>query len=66
MLKIKKYHKYRDHCHYTGEYRIFNSKYIMPKDMFRVFCNGLIDFVKKELAEELERKCSCLGEDNEK
>ena len=38
----------------------------MPKDMFRVFCNGLIDFVKKELAEELERKCSCLGEDTEK
>ena len=21
MLKIKKYLKFRDHCHYTGEYR---------------------------------------------
>ena len=26
----------------------------------------LMDFIIKELAEELERKCNCLGEDTEK
>ena len=69
MLKIKKYHKYRGHCHYTGEYRICNSKYIMPREMFRVFYNGSnydYHFIIKELAEELERKCNCLGEGTEK
>ena len=28
IWKIKEYHKVRDHCHYTGEYRDFvHSKY---------------------------------------
>ena len=36
MLKIKKYRKVRDHCHYTGKYRsaadsISNLKFILPK-----------------------------------
>ena len=34
--KDKIYHKFRDHCHYTGEYRgavhsICNLKYYVPK-----------------------------------
>ena len=35
-LRYKKYHKVRDHCHYTGEYRsaahdTSNLKYSVPK-----------------------------------
>ena len=44
-LKDKKYHKVRDHCHYTGEYRdaahsICNLKYSVPKKILIVFHNG--------------------------
>ena len=32
MWKIKKYHKVRDHCHYTAECRgLCNLKYSLPK-----------------------------------
>ena len=36
MLKIKKYHKVRDHCRYTGKYKgapygIYNLEYCIPK-----------------------------------
>ena len=42
--KDKKYHKNRDHCHYTGEYRgdthsICNLKYSVPKEISVVFQN---------------------------
>ena len=38
-FKNKQYRKFRDHCHYTGEYRgpahsICNSKYCVPKKKF--------------------------------
>ena len=45
-LKDQKYHKVRDHCHYTGVYRdaaqsICNLKYSVPKKMSTVFNNDL-------------------------
>ena len=41
----KKYHKVRDHCHYTGKYRgaahdICNLRYKIPKEIPVVFHNG--------------------------
>ena len=66
----KKYHKVRDHCHYTGKYRgvahdICNLRYKIPKEIPVVFHNGSkydYHFIIKELAEEFE----CLGENTEK
>ena len=44
----KTYHKVRDHCHYTGEYRaashsIFNLKYSIPKEINIIFHNASND-----------------------
>ena len=58
----KKYHKVRDHCHYTGKYRgaahdICNLRYKIPKEIPVVFHNGSTydyHFIIKELAEECE------------
>ena len=58
-LKGKKYHKVRDHCHYTEEYRgavhsICNLKYSTPKKIAIVFHNGSnydFYFIIKESAE---------------
>ena len=58
----KKYHKVRDHCHYTGKYRgaahdICNLRYKIPKGITVVFHNGSTydyHFIIKELAEEFE------------
>ena len=41
----KKYHKVRDHCHYTGKYRgaahdICNVRYKIPKEIPVLFHNG--------------------------
>ena len=41
----KKYHKVRDHCHYTGKYRggahdICKLRYKIPKETPVVFHNG--------------------------
>ena len=41
----KKYHKVRDHCHYTGKFRraahnICNLRYKIPKEIPVVFHNG--------------------------
>ena len=57
----KKYHKVKDHCHYTRKYRgvahdICNLKYKIPKEIPVVFHNGSTydyHFIIKELAEEL-------------
>ena len=44
MLKIKKYCKFKDFCHYTGRYRaaahsVCNWKYSIPKEVPVVFHN---------------------------
>ena len=70
----KKYHKVKDHCHYTGEYRgpahdIFNLRYKIPKEIPVVFHNGSTydyHFIIKELTEEFEGEFECLGENTEK
>ena len=70
----KKYHKVRDHSHYTGKYRgaahnIYNLRYKTPKEIPAVFHNGSTydhHFIIKELAEEFEGQFECLGENTEK
>ena len=70
----KKYHKVRDHCHYTGKYG--NAAHDICKLRFKllnkipvVFHNGFTydyHFIIKELAEEFEGEFECLGENTEK
>ena len=70
----KKYHKVRDHCHYTGKYRgaahdICNLRYKTSKEIPVVFHNvSTYDyhFIIKNLAEEFEKEFECLGENTEK
>ena len=70
----KKYHKVRDHCHYTGKYRgaahdICNLRYKIPKEIPVVFHNGSTydyHFIIKELAEKFEGEFECLRENTEK
>ena len=58
----KKYHKARDHCHYTRKYRgaahdICNLRYKIPKEIMVVFHNGSTydyHFIIKELAVEFD------------
>ena len=70
----QKYHKVRDHCHYTGKYRgaahnICSLRYKTLKEIPVVYHNGSTydyRFIIKELAEELEVQFECLGENTEK
>ena len=70
----KKYHKVKDHCHYTGKYRgaahnICNLRYKTSKEIPVVFHNGSTydyHFIIKELVEEFEGEFECLGENTEK
>ena len=70
----KKYHKIRDHRHYTGKYRetthnICNLRYKTPKEIPAVFHNGSTydyHFIINKLAKEFEGKFECLGENAEK
>ena len=72
--KNKKYHKVRDHSHYTGKYRgavhnTCNLRYKTPKEFSVVFHNGSTydyHFIIKGLAEEFEEQFECLGENTEK
>ena len=72
--KSDKKHKVRDHCHYTGKYRvaahnICNLRYKIPKEIPIVFHNGSTydyHFIIKELVKELEGNFECLGENTEK
>ena len=70
----KKYHKFRDHCHYNGKYRgaahdICNLRYKIPKEIPVVFHNSSAydyHFIIRELSEEFEGEFECLGENTEK
>ena len=67
-LKEKKYHKVRDHWHYTGEYRVCNLKYSVPKNICIVLHNGSnldYHFIIKKLVEEFKKQFTCLGENTE-
>ena len=71
---IKKNHKVRDHCHYTGKYRgaahnICNLRYEVPKELPIIFHNGSTcdyHFIIKELVKEFEGNFDCLVENTEK
>ena len=71
-LKDKKYRKVRDHCHYTGEYRVVahdicNWKYSVPKKIPIVSHNGSnydYHFIIKELAEDIKKTIFLLRRKN--
>ena len=71
---FKLYHKVRDHCHYTGEFKgaahsIRNLRYKTPKEIPIVFYNGSTydyHFIIKQLAKEFEDQFKCLEENTEK
>ena len=63
-LKDKKYHKVRDHCHYTRKYRGAAHSAIPV-----VFYNGSnydYHFIINESAEEFKKQFTCLGENTKK
>ena len=70
----KKYHKVKDHCHYTGKYRgaahdTYNLRYKTSKEIpvvFHIGCTYDYHFIIKNLAEEVEREFECLGQNTEK
>ena len=67
---IKKYHKVRDHCHYTGKYGgaahdICNLRYKIPKGIPVKFHNDYIynyHFIIRKLGEEFQGEFACLRE----
>ena len=73
-LKIKKYLKVRNHCHYPWENRgavhsMYNLKYNVPKNVPIAFHNGSncdYLFFIKELVKEFEIQFTCLGENTKK
>ena len=70
----KKYHKVRDHCHYTRKCRgtahdTCNVRYQTSKEILLVFHNGSTynyNVIINELAKEFEDQFDCLGENIEK
>ena len=70
----KRYHKVRDHCHYTGKFRgaahsISNLWYKIPKEITIVFPNGSTynyHFIIKQPAKEFDSQLECLGENTKK
>ena len=69
----KKYHKVRDHFHYTGKFKgtahnICNLRYKIPSEITVVFDNGsTYDYhLIEELAKEVKGKLEYLGENTEK
>ena len=74
MRTIKKYHKVKDRCHYTGKYRgaahdIYDLRYKIPEEIPVVFHNGSTydyHFKIRQLAEEFDGEFECLGKNTEK
>ena len=74
IKKFKIYQKFRDHCHYTGEFRgaahsICNLNYKVPQELsVKIHNRSTFDyhFLIKELAEEFKGEFECLGENTEK
>ena len=71
--EFKLYHKFRDHCHYTGKFRgaahnICNLRYKVPNEIPIVAHNAAYDhhFIIKQLAKEFKGQFECLGENTEK
>ena len=69
----KKYHKVRDHFHYTGKFKgaahnICNLRYKIPNEITVVFDNGSTYdcHLIEELAKEIKGKLEYLGENTEK
>ena len=66
----KKHRKVRDPCHYTDECRgTADSIHSVPKEISIIFYNRSnydYHFIIKVLAEELEGKLTCLGENTDK
>ena len=70
----KKYHKVRDHCHYTGKYggaghSICNLRYKIPKEISAILHNGSTydyHFIIKEIAKRFEGRFDWLGKNTEK
>ena len=60
------YRKVRDHCYYTGKYRIYicNLKFNVHNEIPVIFHNGSnydCHFILKELANEFDEKFNVLG-----
>ena len=72
--KDEKYHKVRDHCHYTGKYRgathnNCNLRYKIPKEIPVVFHNRFTydyHFIIKYVAREFKANFESMGENTEK
>ena len=67
----KNYQKVRDHGHFTGgaAHSIYNSRFNVPNEISVVFHNRSnydYHFIVKELANEVQAKFECLGENTEK
>ena len=73
-MKDKKYHKVRDHCHYTERYRsaahsICDLKCSVRRKIPITFHNGSnydYNFIMKELVEEFEKQFNFLEENTER
>ena len=72
--KFKLYQKVRNHCHYTGKFRvpahsICYLRYKVQREISVINHNGSnydYDFIIKELAEDFKSQFECLGENTEK
>ena len=70
----KKYHKVRDHCHYTGKYRgatnnICNLRHKTPEKIPVIFYCGskyAYHFIIKDIAKEFDSQFEYLGENKKK